>query len=74
MPPQAARISERWRLTRIPEMLPAAGLSEITVETYIDRVYSFTRGASSARPEKIAEIYVEAIGAQRHPAGGEGGS
>jgi len=74
MPPQAARISERWRLTRIPEMLPAAGLSEITVEPYIDRVYSFNCGASSAQLEKIAESHAEEIGAQHHLAGGEGGS
>lgn len=65
------KVLNRWRLTRIPEMLTAAGLSEIGVETDIDRVYSFTGGASAAQLENIAESYVEVIRAQHHLAGGK---
>ncbi len=65
------KVLNRWRLTRIPEMLTAAGLSEIGVETDIDRVYGLIGGAGPAQLENIAESYVEVVRAQHHLVGGE---
>lgn len=64
-------VLHRWRLPRIPEMLRNAGLTGISVEADVDRVYSFTGGASAAQRENILESYVHAMAARQDLLGGK---
>jgi ubiquinone/menaquinone biosynthesis C-methylase UbiE len=60
-----------WRFPRLPYMLEAAGLKDITVDAAVDRVYSFVGGASPEQRHNIEESYVHAIKNQDHLPGGE---
>jgi SAM-dependent methyltransferase len=64
-------VLNRWRLTRIPEMLRAAGLQGIGVEADVDRVYSFTGGASPEQRQNILKSYVQAMTARQDLLGGQ---
>jgi len=64
-------VLNRWRLARIPEMLRGAGLENIRVEADVDRVYSFTGGASPAQRQNILESYVQAMEARQDLLGGK---
>lgn len=50
-----------WRSERLPEMMRAAGLTEVRVEIVTDRVYSFTAGACPAQRRNIEESFVRAM-------------
>lgn len=60
-----------WRLSRLPNMLKAAGLTDITVVAAVDRVYSFVGGASPDQRRNIEESYVHAIKMQHDVLGGK---